>query len=177
MYTVKLYEKEYTRYEDYAELYEYIYNRQKSRGRFGAYGAFAICSEDVAKSMALIYDKRNDSEDKNRLFHVIIRFEDEDNHEETADRIFRYAQGTAEIIGENHQVVFGVHWLNDDGYVLLEHPEIHLMINSVKWSTLDVVENTTENRRKLIEQIKDAVPRAIQKYDDGGFDEKETGEC
>ena len=170
MYTVKLSEKEYTRYEDYAELNEFIYNRLKSRGRFGTYGAFAICKEDVAKSMDIIYNRRNTTDDVNRLFHAIVTFENECTDEVTADRMFRYTQGIAEIIGEEHQVIFGVHLFKDDSIEPLPHPEIHLMINSVKWSDLSVVANTEEDKAKLIEAIKNAIPKAIQKYDDGGFD-------
>lgn len=165
MYTVKIVNEYYEAPGAYSRLGKYIINADKTGGDYTAYGVLTGQEYSMEKSMNAVYRRRTTFDDISCQFHVVISF-NIPNTEEVIFELYQLSTGIVDYIGENYQVVAGVHHMDMYNANENPYPHIHLQINAVSWRTGKHIENNEDGRRIVRAMVKNSLTFA-QSYING----------
>lgn len=116
--------------QDYFDIAKVVLSDQKTKDYQGGYGVFTNNALEVKNMMEKIYDKRMVANQQPCAFHIIITFT-YIAPDVTLDKLYEYMEHVSDVLGVEHQVVFGIHHnnFNVDAKTL----QIHLLLNAVTW--------------------------------------------
>ena len=156
MYTLKVVNEHYIAPGAYGRVGRYVTNVNKTDGYYESYGVLTGQEDSIENSMNAVYIRRTTYEDISCQFHVVISFKIP-NTDENVFAIYELSRGIVDYIGDDYQVVAGLHHMDLTDANENPYPHIHLQINAVSWRTGDHIANNEKGRRMVREMVNDAI--------------------
>ena len=132
MFNIDVYEGKTNTTKDYFDIAKIVLDEQKTQGYQGGYGVFTDSAYGVKSMMEKFCKKREYGNEPNCAFHIIITFSYIPSYV-TIDDLYEYMEHVSDILGLNHQNVYGIHHNNFE--IETESLEIHMLLNAVTWKS------------------------------------------